>query len=353
MSVIAAIIVFGLLIFFHELGHFLFAKMFGVYVEKFSIGFGPSLITRKTKETEYTISAIPLGGYVKMFGENPDEEIEDDEKKHRSFSHKPLTQRFFIVFAGPLFNFLLAFLLFSAVNMMGTPKLEPVVGSVQENMPAYSAGITEGDRIVAIDGNEIKYWSQISEYIRNNNAQPVTLEINRNGELLEITVKPTITETKNIFGEKVSVGLIGIAPANNITTIRYNPVQSVYLGLERTYEISKLTIVGIVKIFQRIVPADNIGGPILIFQMAQETASAGLNSLLMFMAVISINLAILNLLPIPILDGGHLFFYLIEALKGKPVSMRTREVTQMIGLALLLALMAFAFYNDIMRILSN
>ncbi len=353
MSIIAAIVVFGLLIFFHELGHFLFAKMFGVYVEKFSIGFGPSLFSWKAKETEYTISAIPLGGYVKMFGENPEEIIEDEDKKLRSFSHKPLAQRFFIVFAGPLFNFILAFLLFSIVNVMGTPKLEPVVGSVQPDMPAYSAGIKEGDRIVAIDGNRIQYWSQISEYIRNNNTEPVTLDILRNGKPLQLTVKPTITEAQNIFGEKVSVGLIGIAPANSIITIKYNPIQAVILGINKTYEITKLTVVGIVKIFQRIVPADNIGGPILIFQMAKETAAAGLNSLLMFMAVISINLAILNLLPIPILDGGHLFFYLVEAVKGKPVSLKTREVSQMVGLALLLALMFFAFYNDIMRILTN
>jgi len=353
MSIIAAIVVFGLLIFFHELGHFLFAKMFGVYVEKFSIGFGPSLFSWKAKETEYTISAIPLGGYVKMFGENPEEIVEDEEKKLRSFSHKPLAQRFLIVFAGPLFNFVLAFLLFSIVNVMGTPKLEPVVGSVQPDMPAYSAGIQEGDRIVAIDGNKIQYWSQISEYIRNNSAEPVTLDILRNSKPLQLTVKPTLSETQNIFGEKVSVGLIGIAPANSIITIKYNPIQAVILGINKTYEITKLTVVGIVKIFQRIVPADNIGGPILIFQMAKETAAAGLNSLLMFMAVISINLAILNLLPIPILDGGHLFFYLVEAIKGKPVSLKTREVSQMVGLALLLALMFFAFYNDIMRILTN
>jgi len=353
MSIIAAIIVFGLLIFFHELGHFLFAKLFGVYVEKFSIGFGPALFTKKAKETEYSISAIPLGGYVKMYGENPIEEV-DESMAHRSFSHKSVGKRSLIVLAGPVFNFLLAFLLFSLVNAMGTPKLKPVIGKVQKDMPAAAAGLQKGDEIVKIDDEDITFWQQISNRIKNNSNKPVTLLIKREGKIIEKTITPTVTEVENIFGEKISVSLIGIAPSTESTiTVRHNPVKSVYLGAFKTYEITKLTLVGIVKIFQQMVPADNIGGPILIFQMAKETAAAGINSLLLFMAVISINLAILNLLPIPILDGGHLLFYGIEAVKGKPVSLKTREVTQMVGLALLLALMVFAFYNDITRIISK
>lgn len=353
MSIIAAIIVFGLLIFFHELGHFLFAKLFKVYVEKFSIGFGPALFTKKLGETEYSISAIPLGGYVKMYGENINDEVEES-KKHRSFSHKAVAKRSLIVLAGPFFNFLLAFLLFSLVNTMGTPKLKPVIGEVQKDMPAYSAGLQEGDEIIKINGKEIKYWQQISDSIKSNSDKPVTLLIKRDGETIDKTITPKVTEVENIFGEKISVSLIGIAPSTESTvTIRYNPFQALSLGAAKTYEITKLTIVGIIKIFQQVVPADNIGGPILIFQMAKETAAAGINSLLLFMAVISINLAILNLLPIPVLDGGHLLFYGIEAVKGKPVSLKTREVTQMVGLALLLALMVFAFYNDITRIISQ
>lgn len=352
MSIIAAIIVFGLLIFFHELGHFLFAKLFGVYVEKFSIGFGPSLFTKKGKETEYSISAIPLGGYVKMYGENPDEEV-DESTANRSFSHKSVSRRAAIVSAGPIFNFLLAFILFSIVNIVGTPKLQPVIGQVQDSMPAQEAGLQKGDVIKSIDGNSIKYWDQISSYIRNSESQAIQLTILRGSETFHKTIEPKVSEVQNIFGEKISVSIIGIAPAKETVSISYNPFESAYLGAIKTYEITKLTLVGIVKIFQQVVPADNIGGPILIFQMAKETASAGINSLLLFMAVISINLAILNLLPIPILDGGHLLFYAIEAVTGRPVSMRTREVTQMVGMALLLSLMVFAFYNDITRILSN
>ncbi|TYB35375.1 MAG: RIP metalloprotease RseP [Flexistipes sinusarabici] len=353
MSIIAAIIVFGFLIFFHELGHFLFAKLFGVYVEKFSIGFGPALFTRKSKETEYSISAIPLGGYVKMYGENLNDEVEESMTS-RSFSHKSVGKRALIVLAGPVFNFLLAFLLFSLVNAMGTPKLRPVIGKVQKNMPAAAAGLQKGDEILKVNGKKIIYWQQISDSIKDNSNKPVTLLIKRGDDTIKKTIEPSVTEVKNIFGEKIKVSLIGIAPSTESTiTVRHNPVKSVYLGAVKTYEITKLTIVGIVKIIQQVVPADNIGGPILIFQMAKETAAAGINSLLLFMAVISINLAILNLLPIPVLDGGHLLFYGIEAVKGKPVSLRTREVTQMVGLALLLALMVFAFYNDIARIISK
>jgi len=353
MSILAAIIVFGLLIFFHELGHFLFAKLFGVYVEKFSIGFGPALFTKKAKETEYSISAIPLGGYVKMYGENLNDEV-DESMTNRSFSHKSVGKRSLIVLAGPVFNFLLAFLLFSLVNAIGTPKLKPVIGKVQQDMPAAAAGLQEGDEILKVNGKEITYWQQISDSIKSNPNKSVSLLIKRGDETIEKTITPTVAEVKNIFGEKIKVSLIGIAPSTKTTiTVRHNPIKAVYLGAVKTYEITKLTIVGIVKIFQQVVPADNIGGPILIFQMAKETAAAGINSLLLFMAVISINLAILNLLPIPVLDGGHLLFYGIEAVKGKPVSLRTREVTQMVGLALLLALMVFAFYNDITRIISK
>jgi regulator of sigma E protease len=349
MGIIAAILVFGLLIFFHELGHFIVAKLKKVYVERFSIGFGPVIYSRKIGETEYALSLLPLGGYVKMHGEDP-KEVVNDAMRDKSFSNKPLLARVQIVSAGPIFNFLLAILLFYIVFMIGIPKLLPVIGEIQKDMPAYGL-LQEGDRIVAINGIKIAYWDDMSDFIKKNADSELELDIERAGKRITVKITPSLSETPNIFGEKTKVGLIGVAPKGEIQTVRYNPIKSIYLAVTRTYDVTKLTVIGIIKLIQRVVPANNIGGPIMIFQMARDTARAGLNSLLVFTAVISINLAILNLFPIPVLDGGHLLFYLIEAITRRPVSIRTREISQMIGLALILALTIFAFYNDIIRII--
>ena len=349
MGIFAAILVFGLLIFFHELGHFIVAKLKNVYVERFSIGFGPIIYKRKFGETEYALSLLPLGGYVKMHGEDP-KDIVDETLKEKSFSNKPLWARVQIVSAGPIFNFLLAVLLFYIVFMIGIPKLLPIIGEIQRDMPAYGI-LKEGDKILAINNIPIEYWDDMSEFIKKSPEGELEFDIERDGKRMTVKMTPSLSETPNIFGEKIKVGLIGVSPKGTIETVRYNPIRSIYLAIDRTYEITKLTLIGIVKLIQRVVPADNIGGPIMIFQMARDTAKAGINSLLVFTAVISINLAILNLLPIPILDGGHLFFYMIEAIIRRPVSLKAREVSQMVGLALILALTFFAFYNDILRIL--
>ncbi len=351
---LSAILVFAFLIFFHELGHFIFAKWAGVLVQKFSIGFGPVLISKKIGETEYALSAIPLGGYVKMYGENPDEEEQIDEKlKHRSFSHKPLIKKTLIVFAGPLFNFILAVILFSFIYMVGFPHLLATVGNVQKDMPAYSAGIKTGDKILKINDRPIRFWDDLSKYIKKHPSEKLVFQIERNNQIITVSVKPKITESKNIFGETIKVGLVGISPKGDTINVSYGLFESLQKGLIKTYDMSKLMLVGIVKMIQRVIPANNIGGPIMIFQLAKTTADQGILSLLHFMAFISINLAILNLLPIPILDGGHLLFYLIEAIRRKPVSVAFREKAQMVGLALILTLMFFAFYNDIMRIVKG
>ncbi|KAA0257751.1 RIP metalloprotease RseP [Deferribacter autotrophicus] len=352
MGIISAILVFGVLVFIHEFGHFIFAKLFGVKVLRFSIGFGPVIFAKKWGETEYALSLIPLGGYVKMYGENLEEGI-DESDRDRAFLEKPVWHRFFIVFAGPLFNYLLAIFVFALLFVAGVNEFLPVVGEVKKDMPAYSAGIKTGDKILEIDGRPIKYWDEMSQYIKGKAGEKIVLKIERDGKILNIEVVPKKTVVKNIFGEDKEVGLVGIVPKGDTVLVRYNPVKAIILGLEKTNEITKLTLVGIVKIIQKVVPADNIGGPIMIFQMAKQTAETGVASLLAFMAVISINLAILNLLPIPVLDGGHLFFYIIEIIRGRPVSVRVREIAQYIGLALLIALMFFAFYNDISRIVSK
>lgn len=349
MGIISAILLLGILIFIHELGHFLVAKKTGVLVEKFSIGFGPKIFSRKKGETEYVLSAIPLGGYVKMYGEAVDDEVEP-EMRSRSFAHKPLKARFAIVFAGPAFNFILAVFIYMLIFMAGTPRFLASVGGTVEGSPAAAAGLMEGDVIIALDGSEMKYWDEMSMYISEKPGQPVDFRIERGSDIINLTVTPESVTDKNVFGEDVQVGRVGISRGELSEISReLNPFTAFGKGVEQTYRISELMVVSVVKIFQNVVPAESLGGPIMIVKMAKDSAETGLISFLSFMAIISINLGILNLLPIPVLDGGHLMFFTLEAILRRPVSMKMREFANFAGLSVLMSIMVFAFYNDIMR----
>jgi len=347
MGILSAIILLGVLIFIHELGHFLLAKKSGVLVEKFSIGFGPKIFSRKKGETEYVLSAIPLGGFVKMYGESLDAEV-SEELKNRSFAHKPLKNRFAIVFAGPLFNFLLAILIYTFIFMVGTPRFLASVGGTIEGTPAAAAELMDGDIITALDGKEMKYWDEMSLYISEKPGVPVTFTIERGKKVMDIVITPESVTDKNVFGEDMQIGRIGIERGDLTEVSRtLNPFSALYKGVQQTYRVSELMVLGVVKIFQKVVPADSLGGPIMI--VAKDSAETGIISFLSFMAIISINLGILNLLPIPVLDGGHLMFFTLEAILRRPVSIKIREYANMAGLSLLLFVMFFAFYNDIMR----
>lgn len=345
-----AVVVLGALIFVHELGHFLVAKRAGVSVLKFSLGFGPRIAGFSRGGTEYLLSAIPLGGYVKMLGEDPKEEVTDRE---RSFSAKPVGWRSLIILAGPGFNFLLAVVIFWIVFMIGVPTLTTKVGDVMQGFPAHDAGLMRGDRIVAIDGRPLEKWEELATQIHKGPGRPVRLIVERAGHRFDLVVAPKPTKQKNLFGEEQEIGLLGIAPAEEFLTERTNPITAFGMAVYKTYDLSRLIVLTFVKLIQGVVPARTIGGPLLVAQMAGEQARLGVLNLLFFAALLSINLAILNLLPIPILDGGHLFFSLIEAVRGKPVSLKKREVAQQVGLVLLVALMIFAFYNDIFRLLGR
>lgn len=345
-----AVLVLGVLIFVHELGHFLVAKRAGVSVLKFSLGFGPKIAGFTRGGTEYLLSAIPLGGYVKMLGEDPKEEVADLE---RSFSAKPLGWRSLIILAGPGSNFLLAVAIFWVVFMVGVPTLTTKVGEVMEGFPAREAGLLRGDRIVAIEGQPIEKWEELAKQIHQSPGRPVRLTVEREGKRFDLAVAPKATKQKNLFGEEQEIGLLGIAPAEEFLTERTNPITAFGRAVYKTYDLSVLILVTFGKLLQGVVPAKTIGGPLLVAQMAGEQARLGVLNLLFFTALLSINLAILNLLPIPILDGGHLFFALIEAARGKPVSLKKREMAQQVGLVLLVALMIFAFYNDIFRLLGR
>ena len=352
MMLLYAAVLLGILIFVHELGHFIVAKSLGIRILKFSLGFGPKVVGKKYGETEYLLSAFPLGGYVKMLGEEPGEEL-DEADKHCAYNYQPIWKRFSVVFSGPFFNLCFAVLVFFLVFMNGVPYLLPEVGEITAGSPAAQQGIMKGDRIMTIDGKKIARWDEMTAIIHNQPGKDLSITVDRNGTLISLTVKPEKKVIKNLFGEDKAVGLIGITPSGKTEISREGLTGSLSLAFARTWDISVLTLVSIAKLIQRVIPADTIGGPILIFQMAGQQASQGVMNFFTFMAVISINLGILNLLPIPVLDGGHILFLGIEALRRKPLSEKVIMISQRIGLALLLMLMAFAFYNDIVRLITG
>ncbi len=355
-TVFSLVVVLGALIFVHELGHFLWAKLFRVKVLKFSLGFGPKIFGRKIGETEYILSALPLGGYVKMFGEG--EEAEDctlsPAQELRSFACKPVWQRFCIVAGGPLFNLLFAALLFFLIVVLyGMP--EPVdsttIAGVRAGSPAATVGMKAGDEIVTIDSFEVKGWEEIAERIKESRGGEVSIQVRRGTEKLFFSLIPALEEDKNIFGEVIGKRyMIGISRSDEVVYRKVPLSEALRSSVVVTWNWITLTVMGFVKIIQKVIPASEIGGPILIAQMAGKQMEAGLLNFLHFMAIVSVNLGILNLLPIPILDGGHLVFLSMEGILRRPLSMRTMEIMQQVGLVLLGTFMVFVFYNDILRL---
>lgn len=351
ISIISALVVLGILIFVHELGHFIVAKLSGVGVHKFSLGFGPKLFGKKVGETEYLVSALPLGGYVKMFEETGEEEELTEEQKGRTFGSRPPILRIAIVAAGPFSNLLFAWLIFILLFMVGVPAQTTRVGDVLKDKPAAQAGIRSGDLVESVNGVKTTHWEDLSHMIVESDGKPLHMRLKRGSGSLDVTVTPEQHKAKNLFGETVSNPAIGIISSAETVTERFNPADALIRGSEQTWTVIKLTGLTLVKLAQRVVPLDTIGGPIMIAKMAGQQASQGGMSFLAFMALLSINLGVLNLLPIPVLDGGVLMFNIVELIFRRPVSMRVRETAQQIGLVLLIGLMVLAFYNDIARYL--
>jgi regulator of sigma E protease len=352
MSIIYAIIALGALIFIHEFGHFIFAKAFGVGVEKFSLGFGPKMVGKQIGETEYLISALPLGGYVKMVGEGDDAELAEEDR-HRSFADKPAWQRMIIVAAGPVFNLLSAYLIYVVTFMTGVPVQTTKIGDVLAGKPAARAGILAGDRIVAVDGKKYDRWEGFAKRISEGAIAPLEVEVLRGQSHLKFTMTPTKVTSKNLLGQTVTQPVIGVVPAGEMVEDRFPPGEAVIKGSSYFCYMIKMFALGIVALVQRAIPLDTIGGPISIVKMAGQQAAAGGTYFVFFVAFISVNLGVLNLLPVPILDGGHLAFFVIEMIIGRPVSKKSREIAQQIGLVLLISLMMLAFYNDIARMFSG
>jgi regulator of sigma E protease len=349
ISIASVVVLLGILIFAHELGHFLMAKRAGVGVLKFSLGFGPRIIGKKIGETEYLLSLIPLGGYVKLLGESPGEEL-PEEDKNRSFHKQAVWKRISIVAAGPVFNLLLAISIFTLVNMIGLPVLTPEVGSLQTNSAAMEAGMKAGDRIIVMDGKAVTKWDEISEIVTISKERPLRITVRRDAATLDFTVTPRPMKTRNLFGEEVESYKIGISPSPHTVIERRNPLSAFGEGIRQTWVISKLTVISLFKLFQGVISPKTLGGPILIAQIAGAQAKEGIVQFLLFMALLSINLAVLNLLPIPVLDGGHLLFYGIELVAGREINVRWREMAQQVGFVLLILLMIFVFMMDIERL---
>jgi regulator of sigma E protease len=441
------LVVLGVLVAFHELGHFLAARWVGVKVLKFSIGFGPKIFGRQVGETEYLVSAVPLGGYVKLFGEDETEATTPDDRR-RSFSHQGLWGKVLIVAAGPGFNFILAYLIFAGWLSTGSPlfvptfrdlsadvealvpgspasvagmevgdrivrvngedistktelldivsrskgqplslevrreeqlkmltatpvpitgdgaspdeplytigveETPPLVTSVMQGSPASIGGLQPGDRVVSIEGHTIYTWAQMTTQVREHPEKPLTFEVLREGKRTSLTVTPAI-EKLTINGQTSEVGKIGISGPGRSLMRSNNVGEAVYQGLEATWGWTELTAIGLYKMIVGDISSKNIGGPLTIANISGEAASQGASSVVFLIAILSINLGVLNLLPIPILDGGHLLFFLIEGILRKPLGERQREVAQQVGLVLLVGVMIFAFWNDLERIFSR
>jgi len=355
-TVISFIVVLGILIFVHELGHFLAAKASGVRVLKFSLGFGPRLIGKKVGHTDYMISAIPLGGYVRMLGDDPTADLGPEEAPF-SFLTQGTLKKIFIVAAGPVANFLFAVFALWIVFMLGIPVLESVVGAVLENSPAERAGLVAEDRITSIDGVSITEWEEMSRLIQESGGEELALVVERStdGETEEllIHITPELREGTNELMLPDEVYMIGISMSDSYHYDRKGPIGAIGASVYETGRIVGITFLVIGKMFSGDVPLNNLGGPILIAQVSAEAFRLGLMEFLYFLALISINLGILNLLPVPILDGGHLAFFVIEGVIGRPIHIRIKEIALQIGLVLLVALMAMAFYFDIARLIAG
>jgi regulator of sigma E protease len=471
LSVIAAVVIFAILVVVHETGHFLVAKRLGVRVLRFSIGYPPRIFGIRRGETDYALGATPLGGYVRMLGDEVAEEPGQDalksylreialdlitaarstgwlkyraqidttqanasrdfeeqavgaiaetlvepqpvaltagalaapqlhgvqapaavlgrdltvvEKlllkqvqlcgsdkraidtlaearpgllleafKAQAFPSQRLATRFAIVLAGPFANMLFAPLLMIFVFMIGVPTLLPVIGKVRQDMPAFLAGLRESDRVTAVNGKEIKSWDDLSDAVKASGGAPLELAVVRPADRspMRLTVVPKRLPEETIYGNKIPTWIIGVSPRGDKTTLSYGPLGAVRAGTVQTAQLLATLCIGIAKIFEGATPVrEALGGPIMIAQMAGKEAHQGFADVALFTVMLSLELGIINLLPVPLLDGGHLLFFAIEGIRGKPMQLRHREIAMQVGLFLLVALMAFVILNDISRI---
>ena len=349
------LVLLTVLVFVHEYGHYIVARWCGVRVEVFSIGFGPELIGRYDKHgTRWKVSAIPLGGYVKMFGQGANllegeaGKAMSAEDRKVAFDYKSVWRRMAIVAAGPVANYLFAALIFTVIFAVhGKDVAAPVIGETIAGSAAAEAGLQPGDRIVSLNGTAIDDFNDIAEFVQLNLDQEIAIGIERSGTVQTVQVQPTISIEKDALGNEIRLGRLGIKAAGKSDRIELGVGQAVYEGVTRVFDVSGKMLKGVWQIVSGRRPADEIGGVLRIGYLSGEIAQIGIWQLIMFAAMLSVNLGLVNLFPIPLLDGGHLTYYGIEAVRGKPLGERTQEWGFRIGIAFVLGLMLFATWNDL------
>jgi len=349
LSTITFLLVISVLVFFHELGHFTVARFLGVKVYVFSIGFGKKLISKQWKGTQWVISLIPLGGYVKMKGQedlNPSLINKDID----SYNSKTPLQRIFILLAGPFANFILAFVVYMVIALLGNNHLSPTIGKVLPNSPAQKAGLLKNDTIIQINNDKIRTWDDLSKTIKKSN-NALKFYIKRGDTLKIFVIKPKLQKSENIFKEKIKKQMIGIAPARKIVKIFYTPFEALSFAYDKTYDASKMIFQGIQKMIQGIIPTSDMGGVIAIGTVIAQASQSSFVALLSIVALISVNLAVINLLPIPALDGGHIMFNLYEMVTKRKPNSKVLIALTVVGWVILLGLMALGVYNDVNRLM--
>ncbi len=354
------ILVISLLVFVHEMGHYLVGRWCGIRSTAFSVGFGPELIGFTDKRgTRWKISAVPLGGYVKFFGDEDVSSKPDSdglsgltlEERAQTLAGAKLWKRAATVAAGPIANFILAILIFMILfTVYGRMISDPVVSEVRPDSAAQTAGILPGDRLIAIDGEKVQTFEDVRRYVSIRPGTQINVTVERDGRDLSLPMVPTRTETTDQFGNKIELGIIGITTdqtRGNFRHVSYTPVEALVEGVRETGHVITGTFNYIGNLVTGRMNADQLGGPVRVAQASGQVATLGFGALIQLAAVLSISIGLLNLMPVPILDGGHLVFYAIEAVRGRPVGSSAQEVAFRIGLAMIFSLMVFATWNDI------
>ena len=340
LTLAAAIFVFGLLVLFHELGHFITAKLTGMRVDEFAIGFGPKILKFRHGETVYSLRAIPLGGFNDIAGMDPS----DNQAGERGYCEKPVISRMIVILAGSIMNFILPIIIFFGVYCfegVAIPSVEPILGAVIENMPAQLAGLQSGDKVLSVNGETVTTWKEFTEKIRlDENEKPVTIQYERNSQVSEVEVTPTVEK---------STGRVLIGVQNHVVYEQQGILTSFTMAVGNTKDILSMMLNALVDLFKAPSGA-SVTGPIGIAQMAGQVATMGFVPLLNFAALLSLNLGIINLLPVPALDGGHFVGLVIEAVRGKPLSPKALMYTQRVGVALLLILTVVVTAKDVINV---
>lgn len=340
------ILILSVLILIHELGHFVTAKHLGIKVEKFSLGFGPKLFSKKIGETEYMLCAVPFGGFIKMAGDNS----EDFKGGPDEYLSRAPGQRARVVFAGPFFNYILAFFCLWMVYFLGFPKFTTTIGELMPGMPAQTAGLLVGDKIVAVDGKRVEFWEDMTKEIHSKKDKIIHLTVSRKSTEFAVDMISKTKEVETIFGKKVEVGLIGVKPSDDIIKVRYSIGVALVKGVQGLIQMTVMTLVAIFYIIIGTMSfRESVTGPLGIFFITSNAAKLGFSAVLHVVGILSMSLAIFNLLPLPILDGGNIFLTGLEKIRKRPLSRKTEDFINNVGLSFLIILAIFIFGNDLIR----